>query len=84
MDAILTKKAEELAKDLAGQATTLNELNEVLRSLMKSALERMLNTEMDVHLNGSGSSAITSRITQEPNAEVKSGNRRNGFSSKTV
>ncbi len=35
MDAILTKKAEELAKDLAGQATTLNELNEVMRSLMK-------------------------------------------------
>ena len=41
MDAILTKKAEELAKDLAGQATTLNELNAVMRSLMKSALERM-------------------------------------------
>ena len=46
MDAILTKKAEELAKDLAGQATTLNELNAIMRSLMKSALERMLNTEM--------------------------------------
>ena len=84
MDAILTKKAEELAKDLAGQATTLNELNAVMRSLMKSALERMLNTEMDVHLNGSGSSAVTCSVTHDANAEVKSGNRRNGFSSKTV
>ena len=35
MDAILTKKAGELAKELAGQATTLDELNGVMRSLMK-------------------------------------------------
>lgn len=51
---------------------------------MKSALERMLNTEMDVHFNGSGSSPVTSSVTHDANAEVKSGNRRNGFSSKTV
>ncbi len=38
MDAILSKKAEELAKELAGNATTINELNEVMRSFMKSAL----------------------------------------------
>ncbi len=30
MDATLTKKANDLAKEFAGQATTLEELNEVL------------------------------------------------------
>jgi len=55
MDAMLSKKAEELAKELAGSATTLNELSEVMRSLMQTALERMLNTEMVVHLGGNKS-----------------------------
>ena len=50
MNAILTKKADELAKEFAGQATTLEELNSAMRALMKSALESMLNTELDVHL----------------------------------
>jgi transposase-like protein len=43
------KKTDELAKALAQNATTLEELNHVMRSLMKSTLERVLNTEMDVH-----------------------------------
>lgn len=50
MDAVLTKKADELAKEFAGQATTLEELNNAMRALMKTALESMLNTELDVHL----------------------------------
>ena len=50
MDATLTKKAGELAKEFAGQATTLEELNGAMRALMKTALETMLNTELDVHL----------------------------------
>ena len=45
MDAIVMKKANELA----GQTTTLEALNGVMRSLMKAALERMLNTELEVH-----------------------------------
>ena len=47
---MLTTKADELAKEFAGQATTLQELNDTMRSLMKTALELMLNTEHDVHL----------------------------------
>lgn len=50
MDGVLTKKADELAKEFAGQATTLEELNNAMRALMKTALESMLNTELDVHL----------------------------------
>jgi transposase-like protein len=50
MDAMLTKKADELAKELSTKATTQEELSEVMRALMKTALERMLNTEMEVHL----------------------------------
>jgi hypothetical protein len=50
MDAILTAKAEQLAGEMATQARTLEDLNGLIRSMMKSALERMLNTELDVHL----------------------------------
>ena len=50
MDAILTGKAEQLAREIASQATTLEELNGLLKLMMGSALERMLDTEMDVHL----------------------------------
>ena len=50
MDAILTGKAEQLAREIASQATTLDELNGLLKLMMGSALERMLDTEMDVHL----------------------------------
>jgi transposase-like protein len=35
---------------MAGQARTVEDLNGLMRLMMKSALERMLNTEMDVHL----------------------------------
>ncbi len=50
MDAILTEKAEQLAKEIATQAETLDDLNSLIKLMMKSALERMLDTEMDVHL----------------------------------
>jgi hypothetical protein len=50
MDAILTGKAEQLAREIASQARSLEELNGVLKLMMGSALERMLDTEMDVHL----------------------------------
>lgn len=50
MDASLRLKAEQLASEMAGQAKTAEDLNSLMRLMMKSALERMLNTEMDVHL----------------------------------
>ena len=53
MDASVKKKSEELAKELALQATTIEDLNGVMRSLMKSALESMLNSELNAHLGRS-------------------------------
>ena len=50
MDASLRSKAQQLAGEIAGQARTAEDLNGVMRLMMKAALERMLDTEMDVHL----------------------------------
>ena len=50
MDAELRSKAEELASEIAGQAKTAEDLQGLMGLMMKSALERMLDTEMDVHL----------------------------------
>jgi putative transposase len=86
MDAVLQSRAEELAQEFAGQATTVEELNELMRLMMKRGLERMLDTEMDVHLG---------RRSVRPLAEAKasgaaeddkqrSPNRRNGRSQKRV
>lgn len=89
MDANLMQKAGALAQEIAGQATTLEELNGVMRSLMKSALERMLNTELEVHL-GRGSSLAASVVTKEDPEVPKLGesprprNRKNGSSPKTI
>jgi putative transposase len=50
MDASIRSRAEQLATEFAGQARTAEDLSGLMRLMMKSALERMLNTEMDVHL----------------------------------
>jgi hypothetical protein len=50
MDANLKTQTLELAHDLAEQATSLADVNNLLQLLMKSALEKMLNTELNVHL----------------------------------
>jgi putative transposase len=95
MDATLTKKANDLAKEFAGQATTLEELNEVMRALMKTALERMLNTELDAHLGRVSSTGIqppdeivastgTDSATDAAGGSSKARNRRNGTSPKTI
>ena len=42
MDALLQSRAQELATEFASQATTVEELNELMRLMMKSGLERML------------------------------------------
>lgn len=98
MDAMLTKKAGELAKELAGQATTWDELNGMMRSLMKTAIETMLNSEMKVHLGRAGGvgkddaelaesmprEAEREGVTEDAVLSSKRRNRRNGTSPKTI
>ena len=45
MDSFLRSRAEQLAIEIASQAKTAEDLNGLMRLMMKSALERMLNTE---------------------------------------
>src|SRR5690349_13696195 len=91
MDASLRARAEQLATEFAGQAQTAADLNGFMRLMMQSALERMLNTEMDVHLGRRSSPAADDSV--EASGEVdatplvpaqRSSNRRNGRSRKTV
>jgi putative transposase len=83
MDATLKLKADQLAGDIAAQAQTLDDLNGLLRTLMKSALERMLDTEMDVHL-GRKTIAALPAVAVEADDQAAAANRRNGRSKKTV
>ena len=62
MDASLRLRAEQLASEFAGQATTAEEISGLMRLMMKSALERMLNTELDVHL-GRRAPPVPSRLS---------------------
>ncbi len=50
MDALLQRRAQQLATEFPSQATTIEELNELMRLMTKLGSERMLDTEMDVHL----------------------------------
>lgn len=94
MDVSLLTRAEQLASEIAGQAKTAEDLNGLMRLMMKSALERMLDSEMDVHL---GRRTLPSAAGVEPSAAAASEpspaaslgkrcrpNRRNGRSRKTV
>jgi transposase-like protein len=91
MDAMLKSQAEKLAREMAMQATTLDDLNGLMKTMMKTALERMLNTEMDVHLGRRGEPVSSEAATTlEPGtaavveAPLAPKNRRNGHSPKTV
>ena len=90
MDASLQSRAEELATEFAGQASTAEELQELLRLMMKSGLERMLNTEMDVHLGRrTAASEDTPAAEMNPSSSPaderkRAPNRRNGRSRKRV
>jgi transposase-like protein len=77
MDANVKSRAEQLARDMAARATTIDDLNALLRALMKSALERMLDSEMDHHLGRRGTPPAGA-------APPGPANRRNGRSKKTV
>jgi transposase-like protein len=97
MDASLRLRAEQLASEFAGQATTAEEISGLMRLMMKSALERMLNTELDVHL-GRRAPASSVEADQPPEETPfatepaapptvpakRAPNRRNGHSPKTV
>jgi transposase-like protein len=92
MDATLRTRAETLASEMAAQAKTAEDLNGLMRLMMKSALERMLNTEMDVHLasqsldaQAPGSESATVDDSAESiERKPASRNRRNGRSRKTI
>src|SRR3989337_1260202 len=96
MDASVQTRAEQLASEMASQARTAEDLNGLMRLMMKSALERMLNTEMDVHLGrktlASANQPPTATASSVPPAipagaatqRVGPPNRRNGRSQKTV
>ena len=92
MDAILTEKAKQLASEIATRAETLDDLNGLIKLMMKSALERMLDTEMDVHLGRKKLPGSTADFPEQVVARSAAGtptkksakNRRNGRSQKTV
>ena len=49
---------EGQATEFASEATTIEDLNGLMRLMMKSGLERMLDTEMDVHLGRRSAPAL--------------------------
>jgi putative transposase len=86
MDATLQRRAEELAAEFANQARTAEDLSELMRLMMKSGLERMLNTELDIHLGRRSVAAAEEPTAVESVDPVgqRRPNRRNGHSPKTV
>jgi len=91
MDAALKSRVEQLAAEFASEATTVEELNGLMRLMMKSGLERMLDTEMDVHLGRRLTPAVAELeaarvepLTSATGEKQGPPNRRNGRSRKTV
>jgi transposase-like protein len=94
MDAILQARAEQLATEFANQHHTAEDLNGLIRLMMKTALERMLNTELDMHLGRRATPAAlqAAKVAAAPAdgepataaASPAKPNRRNGHSRKTV
>ena len=92
MHASLEDRAEQLAREMASQAETAEDLNSLMRRMMKSAMERMLDTEMDVHLGRNPLSTTEDPMLGDSDAVQtrpapsgkQSPNRRNGRSRKTV
>jgi putative transposase len=89
MDAIFTEKAQRLAGEIAAEAKSLDDVNGLIKLMLKSALERMLDTEMDVHLGRKNPLQSESPHAVAIPAEMlpekrRTRNRRNGRSKKTV
>ena len=94
MDVALQARAEQLAREFAAQASTADDLSKLVRLMVKSALERMLDTELDVHL-GRRLPGIAPLVEPSlPDAPTTDGpsslpaklspNRRNGRSPKSI
>jgi putative transposase len=89
MDAIFTEKAQRLAGEIAAEVKSFDNVNGLIKLMLKSALERILDTEMDVHLGRTKpllndvphAVAIPADMLPEQRRER---NRRNGRSKKTV
>ena len=62
MDVLLRGKAEELAKEIAVSISTQQELSDVMRLMTKSVIERMLDAEMDVHLDQQRGRAVPEAV----------------------
>jgi putative transposase len=92
MDEALRSRAKVLAGEIAGQARTIEDVNGLMRLMMTSALERMLDTEMDMHLgrrpqpdpSSSSATTLSESPAVAPETSKKGPNRRNGRSKKTV
>lgn len=84
----------DLARELASQAGTLDDLNGMMRSLMKTAIETMPHSEMSVHLKRDRAAedaeaglieAASAGLDGASEAlRAKPRNRRNGSSPKTI
>jgi putative transposase len=94
MDATLRGRAEELAKEIAVTISTQEELSDVMRLMTKAMIERILDTEMEVHLGRAPRPGVVAQVEATPGetaaaveptaAKRPRGNRRNGTSAKTV
>ena len=72
MDTTLRDKAEEMAKSIALNISTQQELSDVMRLMTKSVIERILDAEMDVHLSQGREAALSQGATAAPEAKVPS------------
>lgn len=79
MDASYKEKAEQLATEFAADATSIGELNALLRAMMKRGLETMLDAEMDHHLESERQVR-----SEDDSKSSKRANCRNGRSAKKV
>lgn len=64
----------ELAEALAKRCTTLNEVEEVIKTLFKKTIEQMLESEINDHLG----------YDKNDNLGDNTGNSRNGYNKKTI
>ena len=70
MEAKLMAQAEQLAKELATQVGTIDELNGLFRGLMKSALQTMLNTDGNSILNSASIILAADNFGQQKGVKI--------------
>jgi transposase-like protein len=76
MDASYKEKAEQLATEFAAGATSIGELNDLLRAMMKRGLETMLNAEMDHHLESERQVRSEDDLNSSKRANCRNGRTR--------